>query len=34
MTVTPSSDIRSSLFGIDFSGTGRSGFTAPFSWSG
>ena len=33
LTVTPSPDVRSSLFGIDFSGDSRSGFTAPFNWA-
>jgi hypothetical protein len=33
MTVTPSADIHSSLFGIDFGGDARSGFTAPFNWA-
>ena len=33
MTITPSPDVRSSLFGIEFSGDSRSGFTAPFTWA-
>jgi hypothetical protein len=33
LTVTPSPDVRSSLFGIDFGGESRSGFSAPFSWA-
>ena len=33
LTVTPSGEMRSSLFGIEFSGTSRSGFTAPFTWA-
>ena len=33
MTVTPSGETRSSLFGIEFSGSSRSGFRAPFSWA-
>ena len=33
LTVTPSADVRSSLFGIEFGGESRSGFTAPFSWA-
>lgn len=33
MTITPSARMRSSLFGIEFSGESRSGFTAPFSWA-
>jgi len=33
LTVTPSPDVRSSLFGIDFAGESRSGFSAPFSWA-
>ena len=33
MTVTPSGEMRSSLFGIEFSGGSRSGFRAPFSWA-
>ena len=34
LTVTPGGDdVRSSLFGIDWSGPGRSGFAAPFSWA-
>jgi hypothetical protein len=30
---TPSPAVRLSLFGIDFGGESRSGFTAPFSWA-
>jgi hypothetical protein len=33
LTVTPGDGVRSSLFGIDWSGDGRSGFAAPFSWA-
>jgi hypothetical protein len=33
LTVTPSSSVRWSLLGIDYSGEDRSGFTAPFSWA-
>lgn len=33
MTITPSAEVRSSLFGVEFSGDARSGFTAPFNWS-
>ena len=33
MTITPSADVQSSLFGIEFSGDARSGFTAPFRWA-
>jgi hypothetical protein len=33
LTITPSAQMRSSLFGIDFSGESRSGFTAPFNWA-
>jgi hypothetical protein len=33
MTVTPGDGVRSSLFGIDWSGDGRSGFAAPFAWT-
>ena len=33
LTVTPAVDVRSSMFGIEWSGTARSGFTAPFSWA-
>ena len=33
LTVTPSPDVRSSLFGIEFAGESRSGFTAPFNWA-
>ena len=33
LTVTPSPEVRSSLFGIEFSGESRSGFTAPFRWA-
>jgi hypothetical protein len=33
MTITPSAQMRSSLFGIEFSGDSRSGFMAPFSWA-
>jgi hypothetical protein len=33
LTVTPSGDMHSSLFGIEFSGSARSGFTAPFNWA-
>ena len=33
LTVTPSPDVHSSLFGIEFGGESRSGFTAPFSWA-
>ena len=32
-TVTPGADVRSSLFGIEYSGTERSGLTTPFSWA-
>jgi hypothetical protein len=33
LTVTPSPDVRSSLFGIEFAGESRSGFMAPFAWA-
>jgi len=33
LTVTPSTSIRWSLHGIEYSGADRSGFTAPFSWA-
>ncbi len=33
LTVTPGDDVRSSLFGFDWSGSGRSGFAAAFSWA-
>jgi hypothetical protein len=33
LTVTPSPTMRSSLFGIEFAGESRSGFSAPFSWA-
>jgi hypothetical protein len=33
LTVTPSPAMHSSLFGIDFAGESRSGFSAPFSWA-
>jgi hypothetical protein len=33
LTVTPGDGVRSSLFGIEWSGDGRSGFAAPFSWA-
>ena len=33
LTITPSSEVSSSLFGIEFSGDARSGFTAPFDWA-
>ena len=33
LTVTPSPEVRSSLFGIEFVGESRSGFRAPFSWA-
>jgi hypothetical protein len=33
LTVTPGADVRSSMFGIEWSGASRSGFTAPFSWA-
>jgi hypothetical protein len=33
LTITPSPAVRSSLFGIEFSGDSRSGFTAPFTWA-
>lgn len=33
MTVTPSGQMHSSLFGIEYDGVERSGFTAPFSWA-
>ena len=33
LTVTPAAEVRSSFFGIEWSGTDRSGFTAPFSWA-
>jgi len=33
LTITPSPAVRSSLFGIEFSGESRSGFTAPFNWA-
>jgi hypothetical protein len=33
LTVTPGADVRSSMFGIEWSGAARSGFTAPFSWA-
>lgn len=33
LTVTPGATVRSSLFGIEWSGSERSGFTAPFSWA-
>ncbi len=33
LTVTPSPNVRSSLFGIDFGGESRSGFRAPFRWA-
>jgi hypothetical protein len=31
--VTPGADVRSSLFGIEWSGTERSGFATTFSWA-
>jgi hypothetical protein len=33
LTITPSPHVRSSLFGIEFAGESRSGFSAPFSWA-
>lgn len=33
LTVTPGTSVRWSLFGIDYSGEHRSGFTAPFAWA-
>jgi hypothetical protein len=33
LTVTPGANVRSSMFGIEWSGAARSGFTAPFSWA-
>lgn len=33
LTITPGAEVRSSMFGIEWSGTARSGFTAPFSWA-
>jgi len=33
LTVTPAASTRWSLFGIEYSGEDRSGFTAPFSWA-
>jgi hypothetical protein len=33
LTVTPGAEVRASMFGIEWSGTGRSGFSAPFSWA-
>ncbi|MEO7398852.1 MAG: DUF1326 domain-containing protein [Ilumatobacteraceae bacterium] len=33
LTVTPGESVHWSLFGIDYDGENRSGFTAPFSWA-
>jgi hypothetical protein len=33
LTVTPAASSQWSLFGIEYSGEDRSGFTAPFSWA-
>ena len=33
LTITPSAEVHSSLFGIEFGGDSRSGFTAPFTWA-
>lgn len=33
LTVTPGASVHWSLFGIDYAGEDRSGFSAPFSWA-
>ena len=34
LTVSRSKDSTGSLFGLDFTSDGKSGFSAPFAWAG